>query len=253
MNQLHHGLLFTDTGRTAADLQGLPIEHIRCVELQQPLFAVASEALLNLQAQILKEQRQHQKQMRKQRWIQIAPLIATVLLLMASLGLREVIQTFEVRAAISTQQLNRQNNQKQKALKFEKEREQLRTRRTAFRWAEIRYPTLVERFHVIATRLSDNLWMKEIKTPEEARSREERLRQPPILSRLEVTGFAHNQSEIYTFARALAEAPCFEKVVQNRSDQVTMKRKRWLKFTLILSSSPMGGKPWPDRKVPVAH
>ena len=116
-------LLFSDTGRTAADLQGLPIEHIRCVELQQPLFAGASEASLNLQAQILKEQRQHQKQMRKQRWIQIAPLIATVLLLMASLGLREVIQTFEVRAAISTQQLNRQNDQKQKALKFEKERE----------------------------------------------------------------------------------------------------------------------------------
>jgi hypothetical protein len=191
---------------------------------------------LNLLKPLLDERADEKRRRQKERLKRLIPLVATLGLVAANVGLwraaestRSRIETLHGKLDAVQVKVRQTKNLRETQTALEKQIAELS-------WGERRFPSLSIRLQRIAEAIPGTVRLTEIKTLEPPRGAKER-RTFDARETLLLTGLARSQEEIDAFRVALTTAAEFSSVRQIQTDQMTIKDQPWLTFTLALHSS----------------
>ena len=190
---------------------------------------------INLLRQMLQEKREARKKETRVRLVKLAPAISALILLLISCTLwwqisqvKSKLHAIEAALQTNVKQFNDASALKDTARKLDKQIESLG-------WVTEEYPMVSYRLYRIAQMIPDSVWLKEVYIPEVHIDKKKKMENP--VSKLNVTGYAHEQSQIESFLENLKRCDCFSDVRQESALEISLAGEKVLEFEIGLTSS----------------
>ncbi len=199
------------------------------------LLTAGSGFILNLLSPVLAERAVKRKLRRKRLLMRMIPIAALLLLLGANVKLFDTIESKSERIDTLRRARAHEKTLQTETKSLQERHTEIEDALAHLAWGERRFPTLAERLVQISNRCPATVRLTEIRTvlPSQATKADVTF---DARRALLVIGVAPAQSEINAFRAALVTQPEFSSVRQVETEQTLIGGKRWLEFTLALTS-----------------
>ena len=190
---------------------------------------------INLLRQVVQEKQKVRRKVAKTKLSRLAPSISMLIMLIISCLLwwqtnqaKGKLNAIETALQTNVKQFNNASTLRDTAKKLDKQIELLN-------WVTEDYPMVSYRLYRIAQMIPNDVWLKEVYIPVIRLDKKKKQGNP--ISKMNVVGYAQEQSQIESFLENLRRCDCFSDVRQEKTSEITIAGERVLEFKIVLVSS----------------